>query len=182
MACFFDGAFAGVAVLIGAVVVHDDGAAGADELVHAFPGFDPRANAEGFELPDGAFEIPDKHLQKLFAVDGMPVDGFKRGHDAVEVGVIGGVAIDVDADSHREGWAGRILCACVNNLRENPAELAFAVENVVGPLDRDFWCACAIPACNCIAFLNVVESLCKRECCNLCDLCEVAGGDVVERN
>ena len=178
--------------MVGAVVVHDDGATGADELVHAFPGFDPRANTEGFELPDGAFEIPDKCLQKLFAVDGMPEDGFKRGHGAVQVGVIGGVAVDVDADSHREGGARRILTchprlvrgspSCINNLRENPAELAFAVENVVGPLDRDFWCARAIPACNCIAFLNVVESLCKRECCNLRDLCEVAGRDVVERD
>ena len=64
--------------MIGAVVVHDDGAAGADELVHAFPGFDPRANAEGFELPDGAFEIPDKRSQKLFAVDGMPEEELRE--------------------------------------------------------------------------------------------------------
>ena len=109
---FFDGAFSAIAVLIGAVVVYDDGATGADKLVHAFPGFDPGANAEGFELPDGAFEIPDKRLQKLFAVDGMPENSFERCDGSIQVRIVAWLAIDVDADSHRERWARCILLYC----------------------------------------------------------------------
>lgn len=178
--------------MVGAVVVHDDGAAGADELVHAFPGFDPRADAEGAELPDGAFEIPDKRLQKLFSVDGMPEDFFERGDGAIQVRIFGGIAIDVYADSHRERWARRFWCACVNDFRENPAELAFAIENVVGPFDRNFWRVrvfrfCAIPICGtCLAILrafsNIVECFCERESCNLRNLCEIACGYSVERD
>ena len=99
-ACFFDGSFAGIPVLVGAVMVYDDGAAGADELVHALPSFDPWANAEGFELSDGAFEIPDKRLQKLFAIDWMPEDFFERGDGAIQVRIIGRIAIDVYSDTH----------------------------------------------------------------------------------
>lgn len=120
-ACFFDGSSTvAIAVLIGAVVVHDDGAAGADKLVHAFPSIDPGANAEGFELPDGAFEVADEHLQQLFAVDGMSENCLERGDFTIQVGVIGGVAIDVDADSHRKDGARRIFAchsACINDFR-----------------------------------------------------------------
>jgi len=77
-ACFFDGAFSSVAVLVGAVVIHDDSASGADELIHAFPGFDPWTDAEGAELPDGALKISDERLQKFFAIDGVPENGFER--------------------------------------------------------------------------------------------------------
>ena len=189
--------------MIGAVVVHDDGAAGSDELVHLAPGAYPGRYAEGAELPDGAFEIPDKRLQKLFAVDGMPEDFFERGDGAIQVGVIGGVAIDVDADSHRERRPQRILLHChprgsgdlpldEDYFRENPAELAFAIENVVGPFDRNFWRVrvfrfCAIPICGtCLAFLrafsNIVECFCERESCNLRNLCEIACGYSVERD
>ena len=178
--------------MVGAVVVHDDGATGSDELVHLAPGAYPGRYAEGAELPDGAFEIPDKRLQKFFAVDGVPEDLFERGDGAIQVGVIGGVAIDVDADSHRERRPQRFLCACVNDFRENPAELAFAIENVVGPFDRNFWRVrvfrfCAIPICGtCLAFLrafsNIVECFCERESCNLRNLCEIACGYSVERD
>ena len=59
---FFCGAFTAVAVLIGAMVVHDDGAAGADELVHFAPCGNPWADAECFELPNGTFEAADELL------------------------------------------------------------------------------------------------------------------------
>ena len=75
----FESSFTAVAVFVGAAVIYNDGSAGPDELVHAFPGFDPWADAEGLELSDGAFEIADEHLQKLFAVDILSTNVFYRG-------------------------------------------------------------------------------------------------------
>ena len=189
--------------MVGAVVVHDDGAAGSDELVHLAPGAYPGRYAEGTELPDGAFEVADEHLQKLFAVDGATDNRLECCNGAIQVGVIGGVAIDVYADSHRERWARRIFLHChprgsgdlpldEDYFRENPAELAFAIENVVGPFDRNFWRVrvfrfCAIPICGtCLAILrafsNIVECFCERESSNLRNLCEIACGYSVERD
>lgn len=108
-ACFFDGAFAAIAVLIGAVIVYDDGAAGANELVHAFPGGNPRVYTEGAELPDGAFEVANERLQNFFAVDGATDDGLERRDGAADVGIVFGIAVDVNADTHVEGWTRRVL-------------------------------------------------------------------------
>ena len=139
-ACFFDGAFAAVAVLVGAAVVHDDGAAGADEPVHFAPGVHPGAYAEGAELPEGAFEVRDKHSQKFFAVEPLPADVLERGDGTAQVRVIEGAAVDVDAYAEVHGglWGAARGLFDVNEFGEDTAELVLSAEDVVRPLDGDF--------------------------------------------
>ncbi len=89
-----------VAVCVGAVVVDDDGAAGADELVHLAPGAYPGGDAECAELADGTFKACDEHAQQLFTVDLLTDDVFECRDFAIEVRVVAWLAVDVDADSH----------------------------------------------------------------------------------
>ena len=103
MACFLLYACAVVPVVVSAVVVHDDGAACADELVHFAPVGHPRGYPEGPELPEGAFQVCDEHLEQFFAVYHAARDLFERGDGAPDAYVVAGVAVHVYSDAHADG-------------------------------------------------------------------------------
>ena len=201
---FFDGAFATVAIFVGAALVDDNGSAGADELVHAFPGGNPGRNAKSFELPDGSFEAADELLQEFFAVDVLTEDILESGDGSSEVSVVFGGAIDVDADSHVDGRAWGIpvryasICIrhplaftchprgggdlCINDFCQNPAELAFSAEDIVRPFYGNFSDVLVAEALCVRVVLQALQYFSEGDGCNLRDLRCFVEWDSFERN